>query len=375
MKLINFIALILRKIFNLNSDINQLTYIRQEISCFENVNKKPTKTKSLKYFFSMFAHALKVTFFERKILIFALLQWVAIAIAYYTWVEMLRWIPEEVWKSASESDTVGYPDVILLLWSFLCTGLASFPVGIFSACTGLLHFLYKQKRSISIARCIEIIKPNIFNIWVFSWIDNWITVCQIVERLPKKDYYQTPQEKALSELLYYTWKLGTMGMLPNLILGNNIKNSAKASVEFIGNKVQECAKLRIGYSILNWIVGISAYVGTIVFFIIFNDLVPFDEAHHKNIYIFYFWAGVPILVAVGIVQLFLRPFYIISLCDIYSDFVSENHIQEKLSSQPKKEINAFVSFLILVLIIVTIFLYRDELGISELLSIPYTKLK
>jgi hypothetical protein len=43
-------------------------------------------------------------FVEKEMFVFVLLQFVAIALAYYLWVQMLGWIPDEVWEGAKDSD-------------------------------------------------------------------------------------------------------------------------------------------------------------------------------------------------------------------------------------------------------------------------------
>lgn len=43
-------------------------------------------------------------FVEKEMFVFVLLQFVAIALAYYLWVQMLAWIPDEVWEGAKDSD-------------------------------------------------------------------------------------------------------------------------------------------------------------------------------------------------------------------------------------------------------------------------------
>ncbi|MFK7967998.1 MAG: hypothetical protein AB8B68_02395 [Rickettsiaceae bacterium] len=123
-------------------------------------------------------------------------------------------------------------NLILFVWSFICIGVVAFPLGIFSV------------------------------------------VMQILERLPKKNNRQTMSQKILSETLYYAWKLGTIGILPSLVSGKSLIGAGKESIFIVKERLGDIAKLRIGYSVLNWIVGISAYIGTIFFFVVFNELLP-----------------------------------------------------------------------------------------------------
>jgi len=76
-------------------------------------------------------------------------------------------------------------------------------------------------------------------------------------------------------------------------------------------------------------------------------------------------------IAVAIIQLFLRPIYIISSCDIFSDYLEERQEKVMLPRPPSKGISAFVAFLVLVLVLAIVFIFRYDLGIMNMLSTPY----
>jgi hypothetical protein len=311
-------------------------------------------------------------FKEKEIFTFALLQWAVIGAGYYLWVQMLNWIPSEVWKSAEHSNGGSIADIVLLLWSFVCVGIVAYPLSILSSCMGAVHFINRQGRSSSIAECLRIVLPKVWPLWIFTWTDSWITVSQILERLPKKNDRTTPAQRALSEALYFAWKIGTIGILPGLITGRGLVESCRQSIGVVKNKFKDILKLRLGYSALCWVVGISAYVGTIIFFCVFRNLVPLgNEKIYGHVYSFYFWAGIPILVAVGIIQVFLRPIYVISSCHIYSDYLNEKEEKILLPTPPSKSVSALVAFGALLFILAVVFIYRDQLGITKMLSTPY----
>ncbi len=98
---------------------------------------------------------------------------------------------------------------------------------------GAVHFLHRQGERSSIARCLQLALPNAWPIWIFSWIDGWWTVMRILDRLPKRNDSRTWAQKALSEAIYQAWKLGTMGMLPGMVMGNGLIQSGRDSVRFI----------------------------------------------------------------------------------------------------------------------------------------------
>lgn len=345
--------------------LNKIDFVRDEIKDIPNIDKKPSG--GISSFGSRISYAISLGFREKEIFFFGLLQWASIGIGYLLWVQMLDWIPEEVWRSAAESDEGSIADWILLAWSFVCVGFAAFPVGILTGCMGATHFLHKQGRESTVATCLKLVLPQSWSLWSFHWIDGWITVNQILDRLPKKGGRKNP---ILSEALYYAWKLGISGVLPSIVTGNNLIKSGKNSVVFVKDNFVEVAKLRAGYSALCWIVGVGAYVGAIFFFMAV-DVTPKGDEIYGHIYTFYFWAAVPILIAVAIVMLVLRPIFVLALCDLYSDYLNEKGVEIELPENPAKSVSAIVAFGCLCLILGVIYMYRVELGVVDMLSTPY----
>ncbi|MDO8518412.1 MAG: hypothetical protein Q7S26_03945 [bacterium] len=349
--------------------LNKLDFVKEEIRSILGVEQKPKRIGALKYFFARIGQAVKLVFTEKEIILFALLQWVAIGLGYFLWVQMLNWIPDEVWRSAENSDSGSIADVVLLAWSFIIVGIVALPIGILNACIGAVHFLHRQGRPSTIATCLQIVLPRVWPLWVFSWTDSWITVWQILKRLPKK---RGSGNSVLSETLYYAWKLGTIGVLPALLSGRGLIDAGKDSVLLVKNKIADTSLLRVGYSLICWVIGVSTYIGTIFFFIFFDNLVP-DGEIYSTIYEFYFWAGVPILVSVGVILLFLRPIYTISSADIYADYLQEQNQPLFLPKPPSKTVSAIVAVFVLLAIIGAVVLYRDQLGITAMLAMPYTQ--
>ena len=348
--------------------INQLDFVRREINAIPNASKKPKG--GIASFGSRIGYALSLGLKEKEIFVFGLLQWVSIGIGYLLWVQMLDWIPEEVWRSAAKSDEGSIVDLILLAWSFVCVGIAAFPLGILTGCMGAAHFLTKQNRESTIASCLKLVLPQSWALWAFHWVDGWITVNRILDRLPKKDDYRSSAEKALDEALYYAWKLGVAGVIPSIVTGNGLLNSGKNSVVFVKDNFLEVAKLRAGYSALCWIVGISAYIAS-VFVLMDIDPLPKGDEIYGHIYTFYLWAAVPILIAAAVVILFLRPIYVLALCDLYSDHLEQKGTKASFPTDPSKGTSAMVAFGVICVIVALVYFYRGELGVSDMLSTPY----
>lgn len=327
---------------------------------------KPTKKESVSYFGRCVLYSSKLIFKEKEIITFALLQLVCIGLGYYLWVQMLDWIPEEVWESTRHSDNGSPADYVLLLWSFICVGLTTYPLGLLTACMGAAHFLHENGEESTIAKCFRIVLPRAWPIWIFSWIDGWWTVKRILERLPKKRDRVPLAQKLINEAIYQAWKIASLGFLPALIIGRGVADSCKDSLGVLKTHFKSICQLRIAYSVICWVFGIGSYIGCIF-------MAPYIFSHMSNdndIYTFYVFAGVPMLVALFFIQVFFRPIYILSACRIYSNYVRENNIPIALPTVSKFS-STIVAFLVLAAIIGTVFLYRDALGITQLLSIPY----
>jgi DNA-directed RNA polymerase subunit RPC12/RpoP len=314
---------------------------------------KPSRLQGVRGFFARAIYALGLMFREKEIIVFSLLQCSAIGIAYYVWVQVLGWIPEETWRNASESDGVSTTDILVGVWSILCVGLAAFPLGILSGCMGAVHFLHQQGQDSSIARCLQIILPQSGRLWVFHWIDGMITCKQIVERLPKKgEKRRSAADRALSEALYYAWKLGTIGILPSLVLGKDLISACKDSLGLVKGRFLDVSLLRLGYSAVCWVVGVLTCVGTVYLFYktgFFHETM--NQAGGVQIYDFFVFAGVPLLVAVAIIQVFIRPIFIIAVCDIYSELLRDRGQIAELRPGPGRGMAAMVAFALIAVIV------------------------
>lgn len=343
--------------------LNKINFVRDEIKEIPNIDKKPAG--GIKSFNSRVGYAISLGLKEKEIFVFGLLQWVSIGIGYLLWIQMLDWIPDDIMRSAARSDDVSIVDLILVVWSFVCVGIVAFPVGILTGCMGATHFLHKQGRESTVATCLKLVLPHSWSLWAFHWIDGWITVNQILDRMPRKDDRRSATAIALSEALYYAWKLGVAGVLPSIITGNSLIESGKNSVVFVKDNFLEVARLRAGYSILCWIVGITAYAGAIILFMVL-DIAP-------DVFTIYFWAAVPILIAVALVMLFLRPIYVLALCDLYSDYLIEKSEEVILPENPPASVSAIIAFGFLCVALAAAYFYRNELGIIDMLSTPYVQ--
>ena len=353
--------------FGIKETKAQFNSLKKEVSRISISEEKPSRASSLTGFFSNIKYAVKLVFLEKEIITFAVLQLVVIGLGYYLWVQMLDWIPEEVWRSTRNSDSGSVADIVLFLWSFVCVGLVTFPLGLLTACMGAAHFLHSQGKESTIAGCLRIVLPRSWPLWLFSWIDGWWTVNRILERLPKKKDKTPISKKRMNEALYQAWKLATLGILPALVIGRSLKEACKDSLGLLKNRFSPLFKLRLGYSTICWFFGIACYIGVFLLFPFINKRMSGEF----DVYRFYFLAGVQMLIALAFIQLIFRPIYILSACRIYSDYIKENEIAINLPDKPPKVISVLVVFVILCIILAIVYFFRNELAITRLLSVPY----
>ena len=354
----------------INTYFKEMRSIKKKVNKMQDIQKvDPGKKDALKGFLGRAKYAIKLIFLEKEIITFALLQWICVVLGYYLSIQIIGWIPDEIWGMVeTESDDFYETGVHLVfaVWLLLCIGITAYPIGILTACMGVSHFLHKQGQESTIAHCLNIVMPSALSIWILHWIDGWWTVDQILKRLPgKKRMRRTSAQILLSEALYYSWKIGLTAILPILITGKGLFDSGKNSIRLIKNNTKDIIILRMGYSFLCWIIGIVTFIGSIYFIIQFPDLFFQKEQGMANeLLSFYTWVGIPILIPIAIIMLFLRPIYIISACDIYSDFITEKKEKLILPKTPSTSINSLIIFVILCVIILSIFIFRHKLGLN-----------
>ena len=308
-------------------------------------------------------YALSLGLKEKEIFFFGGMQWLAVSLGYLLWTQMLFWIPPEVWDAMENQDGAGPIDYALTLWAFLCVGLVAFPVGIFSSCMGVTHFLYKQGRASTVAMCLKLSLPNAWRLWAFHWTDGWFTVKQIWSRIPGGEN-RTLAQILYQEALYYAWKVGISGVLPSMVIGKGMIESGKESVEFVKQNTKEIIKLRAAYSGNCWVLGILTYVAAFPIVFYLDD----GTGIGNNIANIYLYIALPICFSVGVIMFFLRPIYLLSLCNLYSDYLKANNKAIELPDNPPRAISALVVFAILCIAVLVVFYYREAIGLVDILS-------
>ena len=353
----------------LPSGVSELLSMRRELAALPEIQKIPTDIETdpevSAGFASKAGYALSLGLKEKEIFFFGGMQWLAVAIAYLLWTQMLFWIPPEVWEAlSSEEDGAGPIDLALTLWAFICVGVAAFPIAIFSCCMGVTHFLHKQGRASTVAMCLKLSLPNAWPLWAFHWTDGWITVRQIMSRIPSTEEKRTPAQILYEEALYYAWKVGIAGVLPSMVLGKGMIESSKESLAFVKQHTKEIVRLRASYSGYCWLLGILTYVAAFPIVFYLDD----GTGIGNNIANIYLYIALPICFSVGVIMFFLRPIYLLSLCNLYSDYLKANNKAIELPDNPPRAISALVVFAILCIAVLVVFYYREAIGLVDILS-------
>ena len=308
------------------------------------------------------------------------MQWISVILAYLLWLQMLYWIPQPVWDFIGEcldrpgdNDGCTAPaDIPLFFWGIACIFIAAFPIGILSSAMGTTHFLHKNGEESTVNKCLSAAFSNAFATWNFHFVDGYITVMQILQRLPddNKSYESAAQraaKRAASEALYYAWKVGIAGVIPSLVLGNGVIESGKNSIKFVKANLIEIVKLRAAYSMLCWVVGILAYIGAMLTLIGMGDDI-YALSGGLAVAKIYLYLIVPIGIAVSVVMIFLRPIYVLTICDMYSDYLAKNNELANLPNNPSNGKKAVILLVIIRAVIALISGFRDQIGLTNTLS-------
>lgn len=317
-------------------------------------------------FFGNIPEVVKLLEKEPEILVFALFQWLVVWVAYLAWVQMLHWIPDQLWNAvgtASEDDrkdAFGLINLALLAWSFLIVCVASYPIGLCNAAMVAVHDLRTAGQEVTIGRCLAVADRHLGRIWLFTVIDSWITVTAILARLPKKHQHRT----ALDELLYYAWKVATMGVVPALVNGRDFVAAGKDSIRLLEWQPQRALGLRLGYSAMCWLVGIASYICAVL---LLRNGWATNRPHY--IYEAYLLVAIPAFVAAGIVAVVIRPFYLLSVARFYTDANDvAGEVNKDIAAIPGwldllSSQNAICFYVTFAAVFVTVF-FGDHLGLT-----------
>ena len=279
---------------------------------------------SLKNFSAMrndVAYAIKLMMQEKEILLFAALQWLVVGLAYMMWTQVLDWIPDSVWaeaarESSERSAATDWANLAIWGWSLLIIATAAYPLALLNASIVASHYLKSSGRLSTVPACLNLASKNLGRVWLFTALDALITVRAIADRLPSK---KRRKRTAAEEAAYYAWKIATIGVLPSLVSGKTFVDAANESVWLLEDQPVRTIGIRMGYSLLCWIIGVLAYAGAAVTLVMFGGPLGGENW----VYHVYVLMGAPIFFAVGIVSL-IRPVFVLAISKLYTDVVPVN---------------------------------------------------
>lgn len=258
---------------------------------------------------------------EREVIVFALAQWAVIALAYMIWIQVLDWIPADVWRevargedgapSGLSDDRVAILNLAVLGWTVMILAIASYFTSILSACI-VNAYVFAFKGWVSTPEeCLRASMPYVPRLWLFTFVDAWFTVGAIVGRLPQR----RRRRSVVDEALYHAWKVGSAGVYPALVTGQTLAASAALSLKMLASHPWTVVKLRMGYSLACWMVGIATYVLAVAALARYADIKTWGNF----VYNFYLLMSIPVIAAAGVVSVLLRPLYLIACTCLYCE--------------------------------------------------------
>lgn len=349
---------------------------RQAQDIFDKTGAHPRvlSAANLDTFFGELRYAIRLVFEEKEILVFALMQWAVIAIAYMIWVQILDWIPDSVWEHVGKDDNdfeFSLLNAVLTAWSFLVVAAASYPISLLNAAMTAAHYLRSAGQPSTVGRCLALASRNLWKLWIFTTIDAWITVDAILDRIPSKNNKRT----ALDEALYYAWKIGTIGIVPALVAGKGFTDAAKDSVSLLAAQPAKAIGIRMGYSLICWIVGILTYFGAVLYLMNYGTGIV---GKPNEVYNFYVFIAAPIVIAVGVTAVLIRPFYLVTVSKFYTDTVPVDAATTQHTGEGG--INALtLSFALLLGALLAFTFFGEQLGMYDFIawiaSLDYARAK
>lgn len=324
--------------------------------------------KNITAYFQSYPTTIKLIREEPEILLFLAIEWVTIILAYLLWIQFYGWIPPDVWETIKHAskDEREYYNVALGLaglgWSCLVLIIASYPIAICNAAIITSHNLRANGQNSTIFKCLALAYRNLGRLWAFTFVDAYITVDAIIDRLPSKN--NRDRRTALDELLYYAWKVGTIGVVPALVNGRGLFQGGKDSITLLKANPAKAIGLRMGYSAVCWIVGIIAYPTCAIATV----WILGKEVDATAVYTILLALTIPLVIVIGIVTVILRPPFLLGIAKFYSDTITlEDKKSLEVNESPLEILLTVknIAFISLLAIGLTAALFSEQLGIQQ----------
>lgn len=307
-----------------------------------------TPDGSLARFLSKAGYALSLAFREKEIFLFVIFQWILILVGYQLWINLYHWIPDS-WFIISalmkDSDILLYVEI---LWCAVFIVIIAMPIGIFSGCMTASHIFTRQNQPSTVASCLKVVIPRAFTLWSFHWRDGIATAFKILNSTSSLDFKTEESVIKKEKMESLAWKTGVAAIIPCIVTGQSLKNSAIRSLEFVQDDFHQIALLSSGYSRANRYLCILCYTGfySVLYFYadeLFPTKVPFSY------YFIMLILTLPLVIAIAINLTLLRPIYLLTLSDLYADFIekTDTAIDQLEGASPITSLIVFIGLTLL----------------------------
>lgn len=263
---------------------------------------------ALRGFGSQMLRALRLLWEEPEIAVFAAGQWVAAALAYalWSWGNELVLLPSEFWW---------LQDVLDFLWASACLALALWPIGFFTACIGAVHFLRMEGAPSTMRACMQRAQPRTGALWTLACVDAALHAIQVLARIPHGRYW-TAERFIEREALHYAWKVGTIGMLPALLAERSLRQAADEAVALARARLPEAMLLRSGYNVAGRLITFASLAASAIAYWQLRARAVALPDFASGL----FWLWAPVIGAIGVVHLLIRPVYVIASSELYHGY-------------------------------------------------------
>lgn len=327
--------------------------------------QKPPRAGSVFRFFGYLLYSWKLMFIEKEIIVFSLLQWIAVALGVYLFTYMIG-RPEllPLWQQLEQGNKAAEAALgtIMTVWGMICIGLVALPFSIFSSCIAAVHLIhYHEDRSSTVAECLRIVLPRAWALWGFVWFDLYLTVM--------KPHRGRGWKSWALEGLYQAWKIAAMCIHMNILTGRNWQDTYNNTLGMTKTQGWELLRIRIGYSFVTFTLYIGVFIAACFFA---RDLYPYffaaDQEQRTMMQAWMFIATIGVF-WLGLVKVLVRPAYMIAISDIFADYVYSKN-EAVLPSEPVPvAVSVFVAFAVFGAAVYTGYLYREPLGLTKWLGI------
>ncbi len=290
-------------------------------------------TQAVRFFFKFTARNAFKAFINPVVLFIGLLQAIIISSAIFAGLYSIEILTE--FDSSHEVDHPNAPDplvLIILAVIYGITVLLSIPLSLTRSWMRFIFLKQNQPESQETEHAPNGFKRMMENfkaLWMFKFLSLWKKVSYFLMRISKDNDDTARERKEQKEhyQLYLRWKIGSLAIIPNLLLGKSPKEAAKESIEFANKKYIRLLLYQKSHTLFCWT------CGSIIFFTsLFNehryrDL--FIEKYSIKVldpntdYYLLYSSTIHFSVTLLILMLIFNPLYMFGISTEYADYRRE----------------------------------------------------